>query len=212
MIYRIVYFSLITIAFILSVNKQKKNKGYIYLSFILLLAIVTDIIHVILQETVKQYQYIPYHIYIPAEYIFLSLFLYSYTQNKILQNILIVSMPIPLIVELLFISKNYFVQFPSLIYNISGALIMLWSIIILLQIPVQLKINVTTTPIFWFCTAFIIFFSGQFFMNGFYNRIQEVHPAILKPLSNVIYYSLNYILYILIIIALICSPPKTKYI
>ena len=101
--------------------------------------------------------------------------------------------------------------FPSFQYNISGFLLTIFSIIVLFTLPVKIDIPITRRPIFWFCVAFVIFYPSQFILNGFINYIEKYKPGILIDLPDIVYFGLNYLLYILLIIGFLCLKQTKKF-
>ena len=80
--FQVVYFILLTTSLIISFWKVGRTSLKIF-PYLLLLSLITEIINIILYRKFKNQiiENIIYQIYIPIEFILLSIFFYSNTQN-----------------------------------------------------------------------------------------------------------------------------------
>ncbi len=210
---RYLYYALLVTAFALSLVKSKRIKRLGLISLLLFFSILSEISSDYFRYIANTNRYAPYHFYIPIEYSLVTLY-YSYLiPINWVKKLLIITIPVFIISSLLislYGEKIY--EFPSWQYNMDGSLIIIWSVIGLFNLPFNPEKSIFRRSQFWFCIAFMILFSGQFFMNGFFNPLNNSNPDLTKKLIFIIYYTLNYLFYSLIIVGLLCSKPTRKYI
>ncbi len=209
---RYVYYILMVVAFAVACVRSKNEKSFKIICWLLFFSILTETASDYFRAFDDKKKYIPYHFYIPFEYCLVTFYLSVLLQIRWVKRILIVSIPVFLITSaLISIYWNDVEDLPSWQYNIEGTLIIIWCIINLFNLPPDPVGNIFKTFQFWFCVAFMIMFSGQFFLNGFFNPLQNRNPEVKQNLS-LVYLVLNYLFYTLIIFGLLCSRPTTNYI
>ena len=212
--FRYVYYFLMLLSFLLSMVVFKKEKGLFVFPILLFLGLSTEITRDILRFGLQlgERQFAPFHIYIPLEFGLISYYYLTITANnpiKLFIKILSVSVIISLIY--ISLSKGNWEIFPSLQYNISGCCVVLYVIVFLFSFPIDMHTSIFKKPAFWISFAFLLFYPSQFFMNGFYNYIEKWKPNLIIELSNTIYYSINYVLYLFFIVAFLCLIQIKKF-
>jgi hypothetical protein len=154
----------------------------------------------------------PYHVYTPIEYVLLILFYRKNTKNNLLRDIMGISAFIYPVASILISLLHYhFTEYPSTVYNISCVLNVVWIVFIFFELNSVSNIKITSLPLFWILASLLIFYSGIFFFNGAYNFVLNKDSHLAAELRNYINIFLNYILYILMIYAFICSIKLKKY-
>ena len=210
---RYVYYFLLLAAFIVSVVKLKNDKGLNPICLLLAFSIQTELTSDYLRYILKTNRFAPYHFYIPIEYCLVTYYFSNLIQIEWVKKLLKISIPVYVTISILIsVFINKINQLPSLQYNIDGTLIIIWSIITLFNLPFKPEESIFKAPYFWFCIAFMILFSGQFFMNGFFNSLSKTKPILAEKLGFIIYYCLNYLFYSFMILGLLCSKPTQRYI
>ncbi len=210
---RYLYYILLVIAFVLLCINSKKDKTLLVICWLLFFSIITESISDYFRYFAEMKRYTPYHFYIPIEYSLVTLYFSRLVQTSWLKKLLIVSMPFFILFSIVIsIYLQGINEFPSWQYNIEGTLIIIWCVISLFNLPLNPDVNIFKTFQFWFCIAFMLLFSGQFFMNGLFNSLKDTNPGITNKLIFIVYYILNYLFYTLIIFGLLCSRRTRKYI
>lgn len=210
---RYLYYLLLAIASAFAYIRSKNDKRLEIICWLLFFSIVTESVSDYFRSFAEKKRYIPYHFYIPIEYCLVTFYFSRLLQIAWLKKLLIISIPIFIIFSI--IISTYFQginELPSWQYNTEGTLIIIWCVISLFNLPMNPDVNIFKTFQFWFCIAFMIMFSGQFFMNGFFNALKNTNPEVTKKLIFIVYYVLNYLFYTLIIFGLLCSRTTMKYI
>ena len=199
-----------TICFVISIFASLKDKSIKPVFYLLLLSLITEIfVEVVLFK--KQNFYYIYHIYTPLEYLFISYYFLSVNHNKrIAYAIKISALVFTLFCIYSAIRIVPFNEYPGLTYNAEGVLVIIFSIITLFNLHPQQNIKIQQLPVFWFCLAFLVFYSGIFFINFLYNTLLKQNNEVVKMLYKAITLLFNYILYFMILIGLICSRKMKK--
>ena len=209
---RCLYYILLVIAFAISYVCSKNDKALVIIYWLFLFSILSENVSDYFRHINEAKRYSPYHFYIPIEYSLVTFYFSRQLKIKWLKKVLPWTIPIFILYS---IAISVFVQgteeFPSWQYNVDGILIIIWCVISLFNLPLNPEVTIYKTFQFWFCIAFMLLFSGQFFMNGFFNPLQETNPGITQKLIFIVYYILNYLFYTLIIFGLLCSRQTTKY-
>lgn len=156
--------------------------------------------------------YFLYHLYIPIEYGLLTFFFYKKINPLWLQKLAKYSIPTFAIFSLVISEFQIgWVYFPGLNLNLEGILLSLWAIITLFSVKPHLFLPIYRLPIFWICLAIIIYHSGTFVMNGLFNVLRQNKYELFESLRIVINKNLNNLLYIMFIMAFVCSHQMKKY-
>lgn len=209
---RYLYYILLIVAFILAYIRSKNDKTLLIICWLLFFSIVSETVSDYFRFFAETERYTPYHFYIPIEYCLVTFYSSRLLQKPWLKKLLIISIPFFILFSIIISILQGINEFPSWQYNIEGTLIIIWCVLSLFNLPLNPDVNIFKTFQFWFCIAFMLLFSGQFFMNGFFNSLKKTNPEITKKLIFIVYYVLNYVFYTLIIFGLLCSRPIRKYI
>lgn len=207
---RIIYFIFMLICFLLSlVASKKRDKTLVVFPIVIFISILTEFLVIKLNSRHLNYNFI-YHIYVPIEYVLLSLYFVFNTKSTSTKKIIIYSIPVYLILCLILSLQTSFQKHPGIQINLEGLLLITWSVITLFSIEVKINTVITSLSIFWICVALLIYHSGIFTFTGIYNYIIEKKTLLGSKLSFFIIQMSNYLLYICLSIAFICSLRTKK--
>lgn len=204
-----IYHLLLAVTFILYLIFKRSDKRLVYLGILLAVSNIVETI-VAYSINVGQPFFYWYHIFIPIDYILLSLLFWNFQKVKWIKAFTIITIPFFVIICLwLSIFKIPLNEYPSLHSIFRGILLILVSVLTLFTFSEDDKYY--RVSIFWICIGVLILYSGGFFVKGFYNYLLERYPEekqYFKRLHSLISIIFNYLFYGLIIIGLICSRAK----
>ena len=184
--------------------------GLFFLRFVLCFGLVTEVAVLILRGLHKE-ENGPYYLYIPAEYVCLVLFYKRNTSSVKIKKVLSASVPAYLLAAVLLSVFHYhFMDYPSVVYNISCFFNSIWISLLLFNFDTGTEKEIWKQPLFIILSALLIFFAGIFFFNPAYATVQKKDPELAKHLRIYVNTGLNYILYILLAYGFICSARATK--
>jgi len=207
----VIYYILFTTALILSFMAAKENfRGLNYLRILLVVGLVSELI-VDAMDHFTEYPNLFYYIYIPFEFIILSLFFKKSTDNKLLKTVILYSISAYSVIVIGIISYHSVSDYPGIIYNIGCTFILIWAVTMLFTFEVKNGLTLIKLPFFWICTGLIILYSGVFFYNSVYNYLLEEQTDLAKRLRILVNLNLNYLFYIIWSYAFICSIRLKKY-
>lgn len=204
--YDIIYFSIYITCLCFSLKAREDNiPGLSFLRLLLYCGLLTEVAVEILQWY-KMNSNSPYYLYIPAEYILLVLFYAKSTARKLFRRILFISTGAYLAACILVLTLDpSILQYPAWIYNISCLLNTIWVTLLFLEMQHVGNVSITRQPQFWIYTAFLLFFSTVFFFNGPYLYLLKKDSKLAETLRNMLNVMMNYVLYLLLTYAFICS-------
>ncbi len=210
----LVYLSLLFISFLFSIGIAKHAKDLRLFPFLLLAALMTELTAYLIYYTtwLKPYRFTIYHFYIPIEYAILS---YYFAEQRIpsrIKRLILTSIPVFVIISLVhtFYGDNL-IKFPGINLNLSGFLIMLWSVIVLFRVEPSLAISLYKLPLFWISVGVLIYYAGGFLFNALYSYLLSNRYELSNSLNGLINKGLNYVLYLCFIYAFVCARPMKKY-
>lgn len=215
-IYQILYLSFLTVSFAICLYAYpsfERNRSFKVLAVLLGFSVVTELIVNVLRYIygykISDYLFI-YHLYIPLEYALLAYFFYLNNNQKV-KKIIMLSIP-TFILASFFISLKIITlkEHPGLNFNLSGVLLITWSLITLFSLQPDATVSYTRLPVFWICMGILIFHAGIFFFNTIYNDLLEQNSELAQSLHRLTIKCLNYILYICFSIAFLCSIPRKR--
>lgn len=209
----IIYYVLFFTAFFFSFKASPKNlRGLKVLRILLGVGIVFELLNDLLAFLPMQKNKL-YYLYMPVEYALLSTFFYVSVSKSGLKRAILLFFPV-YIALVTYFSLNYyhFNEFPSLVYNLGGFLNIIWATLALFSIEIEIEKPIYDLPNFWVYSAILILYMGIFFYNGVYNYFLQRETELAKSLRNVINLNFNYLFYIILIYAFICSIRLKKYI
>lgn len=203
----IIYYILLLLCIFFSFKAIEKNlNGLKYLRILFITGFVSEIFGDFLTQYVSKYENILYHFYIPLEFLLISLFIKSNIFNKVARKMVSITVVIYWLISFIisFIFTNIF-YFPGIQYALCCFLACIWAAYVLLNIVIIEDLKIYLLPLFWVCAGFIIFYSGVFFFSGTYNYFLSKNKQAAGSLRLIINLNLNYLYYIFLLIAFICS-------
>lgn len=208
----IIYYILFTLATYLSFKATKKNlRGLNYLRILLVTGLLNELIIDFLRHSGMPFNYM-YHIYIPIEFVLLSLFFKISTNSTLLQKSILLLIPVYFLAA---ISFSFFLfslhEYPGALYNLESTLLIVWAVLTLFNLEVQENLRLTQIPLFWISAGVIILYSGIFFYNAVYNYLLQEKSELAKSLRLIINMNFNYLFYIFWSYAFACSIRLKTY-
>lgn len=212
--YQLFYLLLLSASFLTSVYCWKSHRSLYIFPYLLGISLLAegcvDIMYFSLNLK-KEYNII-YHVYIPVEYAILAYFFYLNIPGKKVGYGIALSVPLFLLASIcLSIYAVPITEHPGLNFNLSGTLLIIWSLVALLNIQPVMNFSIGATPIFWIAVGVLVFHSGIFFFNSTFRHIQVRNQLLAQELFTLIIKGLNYFLYFCFIIAFVCSQRMKKY-
>ena len=208
--YQLFYLLLLSASFLTSVYCLKSHRSLHIFPYLLGISLFAegcvDILYFSLNLK-KEYNII-YHIYIPVEYVILAYFFYLNIPGKKVRYGIAISVPFFLLASICLSAYAVpITEHPGLNFNLSGTLLIIWSLVALLNIQPVMNLPIWAAPIFWIA----VFHSGIFFFNSTFRYIQARNNLLAQELFTLIIKGLNYFLYICFIVAFLCSQRMKKY-
>ena len=190
----------------------KKHDRRIWFFIILIgLAIVTERLADIFIAPVQLNKrcYFIYNLYIPVDFLFVSLYYASVTTNITIKRMIWVTAIIFPIGCLALTALRNLCGFPGLQFNIEGVLNIALALYCLFFLPV------TSTPVFritvfWISLGLLFFHAELFILNGVYDYLIEKKSEAAKQLNDNINRCFNILLYIFFSIGFICGKQTVK--
>ena len=124
--------------------------------------------------------------------------------QRCIAKIVLFSIPVYVIVSIVLSIFWGFQKYPGLQINIEGIFLIILAIIGLFSIEPKINNKITSIPFFWICVAVLVYYSGIFTYNGLYHYIEQ-RSSLGSELGFYILKIFNYILYICLSIAFVCS-------
>jgi hypothetical protein len=191
------------------IYSYKENKSVKIFIPLLILSIVVEAIRDLLFR--KHNGMFLYHIYIPLEYAFISIYFTGFWNGSVKKNIIKWSSVIFLFFSIFISIKIIPVQkLPSIQSNVESILITILASFTLINIPIDEGKPIFYIPAFWICIGFILFYAGDFIINGTYNIIQKDNVKLAARLNETMNYIFNYLFYLLLTIGFLCSKAIRK--
>lgn len=190
---------------------KSQNKSLRLFPLILLIGNIVEIIVMIKKSNGSTSYPFYYHLYIPVEYLLLAFFYYyNFERNWVKKSILF---SIPLFIVICFYLTKYSSsegEYPTMQFNLEGIVLIILSVSNLFSLRAEEDSIIYKQPLFWIDIALLLFYTGNFFLMGSYNQLISSNPDLAKQYFKFINNSLNYSLYILFIVAFICSRQVKK--
>ena len=156
-----IYHLLLAVTFILYLIFKRSDKRLVYLGILLAVSNIVETI-VAYSINVGQPFFYWYHIFIPIDYILLSLLFWNFQKVKWIKAFTIITIPFFVIICLwLSIFKIPLNEYPSLHSIFRGILLILISVLTLFTFSEDDKYY--RVSIFWICIGVLILYSGGFF-------------------------------------------------
>ena len=203
--FRLIYYCLLLLSLILSIAVKKYEKELTVFPYLLGASLFADILTLLLSYNEINF-YIVYHFYIPIEYVFWIYYFYAINDKKIVKKVLLYSVPTFMLL-CLFVSINLtqIDGFPNIQLNIEGILLIIVATYSIFTIEIKKNISVFSRPVFWVCVAVLIYYTSISPFTALYNFILESKGHLYKVFKLYLQFIPNYILYICLSIAFICS-------
>lgn len=211
-VFEIFYYILFALA--LLVSFWATNQSICGLNYLRLL-LIGGLISEVLVDATSAFSFnsnLIYYIYLPFEYLMLTLFFAKSVKMNSSQRIIVFSIPVYLMiyVALLFYYYPKF-EYPGMIYNLGCLIIIIWAVIRLFNLEIVDEVSIVKNPLFWICTGLLILYTGVFFYNAVYNYLLHAKSELASSLRLIINMNLNYLFYLAWIYAFICSIRLKKY-
>lgn len=209
----ILYLTLLTVCFILSLIKIKGNQLKI-LPYLLFCSLVTEIIVSVTNHIYKSYGtiYLIYQIYIPIEFLFLIYFLkqnITDNNNKI-STFINWAIPFFFIADLILIYFLGIFIFPGHILNLEGIIISILACNMLLNLPIDINTPIYKVSLLWISLGLLTYYSSSFIFNSLYNYLFINANKSHSLLQSILMIFPNYLLYLFLSIGILCSKPTQK--
>lgn len=208
---RISYLSVFIIAFLVGLYVYKYHKGLWILVGLMALGLVTEGLVEWNKHSQSVSENFIYNLYIPLEYFMYAFFFYRMNTSKLLRRSVLISLPVFLLIVIYFTDLSLpDTHFSSVIYSISGFLIVGWSIWSLFEAKPIKGVRFRAHPMFWICMGLLIFYAASAPFNSLMNYLQTNYEMTHVVLSIIIQKGMNILLYLFITIGFLCSHQMRK--
>jgi hypothetical protein len=153
---------------------KRLDKGLRYFVILLLLVLLTELTAFGLGAFKIRNLHI-YNIFTGAEYLFLILMFTSWLDSRILNRILLGSIPIFLVI---WVAANYAFetspeQFYTLFLSIESVLFVFLSVLVLVKEMRDSSVLLVDNPVFWIASGVLVYFAGNLFVFTLMGTIIE---------------------------------------
>jgi hypothetical protein len=211
---RLIYLIVFTLTFGTGLYVYKYHKALRLVILLLGLGLFTEYsVDINRDFFTTDYEDFIYNLYIPLEYFFYAAFFYYINTGAFIRKTILISVPI-FILYILLLSEFTPAPKTSLstnIYTFSGVLIVIWSLWTLFILKPSNNIKFIVHPLFWICTALIVFYSGNIPFNLMFQHLSEVDQENYNLVNQLFRKGLNIIFFTFFIIGFICSHQMKKY-
>lgn len=203
------YYSLLVfLLLVLLIRIRRLQDKHIVFIILLMLVIVVQVM-VDLLKWKKINHYFLFHIYVPLEYILLSIYYISFPIAKKYRRLIFVSNIFLIVFYLLYYQGDRlkvpdFIGFALEMVLVSGLVISFF--IGLFNSEEEIKLF--DYPDFWINTGNLFFYTGCMFVMGLHYSLLEKNPSLAKHILAINHY-LNIILYLLYSIAFLCPRARS---
>ncbi len=203
----VIYMSVFVVSFLFSFLTFKSESKSLRLFIpLLFLGLLTEgIVH---YEKFHSRNILPvvYRIYIPVEYMFMGMIYFFNVRNKFIRKLIIASMIFfGIFCFMLMITATKISGWPSLEFNVEGFLMLVIASYHLLSLNGEDGESIFWRPFFWIDGAFLLFYSGTFFLMSLYDKLKMADAYKAGLYLSSINRGLNILLYLLFIVAFLCS-------
>lgn len=199
----------ICVAFFCGLFRIKYLINYSYIVFLLILsAIITEIISHIIVYYFKMSNLALYNLYIIIESVLISIFYYKNLVNVKIKSFLVITGIILVATMLINLFKKSINTISEIFLTFESIHIIILTFFSFYQaLKKQVYKNIIDDPLFWFNSAFLIYFSGNLFIHLFSNFLHEFAQKAFYEIWGV-HSVLNIILYTLISIGFWKTKPS----
>ena len=203
-----IYYGLMLICFAASLFYFDDNKVKL-LAVLLFCSIITEIL---VEYTGKEGKHFYlYHLFSLIEYTLGTLIISYDINNSRLKMLMLFSIPLFLILaSFIYLEVQKGSDYPSIIGTIENSLLSIWALIGLFSIDPKEVTPILKRTFFWFCLAFLVYYSGTIAVNGAYNYLLKNKSQEAKFLYSVMNSIFNYLLYGCLTTGIIYSKWKMK--
>ena len=203
-----IYYVLMLVCFIASLQNLK-NDSIRLLSVLLFVSIVTEILVEYSGKDGRHYYL--YHPFSLIEYSIVTLIVRRNILNRGIRKLMLLSVPLFFtIASLIYFKVQQGTEYPSLIGTIENSALTIWSLIGLFSIDPKEPTPLLHRTFFWFCLAFLVYYSGTIAVNGVYNYLLKTKSQDAKILYSIINSIFNYLLYGFLTTGIILSKWKQR--
>lgn len=212
---KLIYYGLLALCLItLLINRKKINSIYYWFIPLIGFGVITQVIGDIVNYSLaaENKQTFMFHFYQPIEYMLLALFYWRLLEGKIVKKIVLISIPLFISFCIYYYSTNIksylgpdFTNFTLEAILITG----LVAIFFLQLFKSEEYLNLTTYPAFWINTGNLFFYGGNLFVMGLHYYLAKQDSKLAEEFLSINHY-LNLLLYMLYIIAFVCSKTNRK--
>src|SRR5215203_4859803 len=185
-----VYYSLMFLCVItLILNRNSLKKRHLLFLPIVVLAITTQLVAEVIEKEDRDH-YFMFHLYIPLEYLLLSVYYYYLLEVKWIKWLLLVTNVIFLTfcITHYFLGKNFWLpDFSD--FALGGAFTTIFVITFFIWLFSKDEISLLRFPDFWINAGNLFFYSGCLFVMGLYFSVLQKNP----PLAHDIMHINNYL-------------------
>lgn len=180
------------------------------LAVLLFFSILTEVLVEYIGKAGKHFYL--YQFFSLIEYTLVTLIIRYEINTGWLRKLMFFSIPIFFLIFSFFVfyEVQQIKDYPSIIGTIENTLLSLWALTGLFSIDPKETTPIMNRMSFWFCLAFLIYYSGTIVINGAYNYLLKNKSQEAKLLYSVINSIFNYILYVFITIGIIYPKWKKK--
>ncbi len=207
-----IYYGNVMICFIVSLLVFKYQNGFMLFPWVMGLTVVTEMLTATLAYGFNTNPFIVYHFYAPIHFTLMACFFYQLVDSKSIKKIIQASIVVYIVTSISLTLLFYeFTDFPGLMANMTGLLLILISLYVLLTLEPIYNVSIYKHPVAWVCVGMIVFYTGTFFLNGIYNYLIVTKSPNRILIHSVINNGLNCFMYSCFIVGLICSHRLKKY-
>jgi len=208
--FRILYYCLLLVSFILSVSVKKNELGLRVFPYLLATSLIAEISSQLLKLNGNNF-YIIYHFYVPIEYALWAYYFYLINSKLFLKRILLISIPaFSLLCLIISINLTEVDKFPNIHLNIEGILLITIAAYTVFTIKAEKGKGLFSRSVFWISVAILIYHTIISPFIGLYNYVLESTDDLHAVLQLYLLYVPNYIFYTFLSIAFICSQRMKK--
>lgn len=203
-----IYYGLMLFCFSASLFYFDNNRIKL-LAVLLFFSILTEILVEYIGKTGEHFYL--YQFFSLIEYTLVTLIIRYDINTGWVRTLMLVSIPLFLMFSIfIFLKVQMISDYPSIVGTIENTLLSIWALTGLFSIDPKDVTPIMKRMSFWFCLAFLIYYSGTIAVNGAYNYLLKNKSQEAKLLYSVINSIFNYLLYGFITLGIIYPKWKKK--
>ena len=205
-----VYYGLMFLCVITLVwNRNRLDKKHLLFLPIVVIAITTQLLAEVIEKEDRSHYFL-FHLYIPLEYLLLSLYYYYLFRVKLVKWLLVFTNVVlfTFCIVHYYLGKNFWLpDFSD--FALGAAFNSLLVIAFFVSLFRKEEVVLMRYPDFWINTGNLLFYAGCLFVMGLYHSLHQKDEKLAEQLMDINHY-LNLVLYLFYFIAFLC--PRTKMI